>query len=317
MTRLIIGALALGSLTVSAENANAQTYPTKPIRIFAPEVGGASDLPTRLMAKELQGTLGQPVLVENRGIIGVDIAAQAPADGHVLLHYTSPLWIIPLFRSTVAWDMARDFVPISLTVVTPNVLVVHPSLPVRNVKELIALAKARPGDMNYGSTSSGSSNHIAGELFKSMAGVKIVRVTYKGSGASLTALLGGELQLMFASAGASSGYIKSGKLRGLAVTSLEPSALAPGMPTMASAGLPGYESISYTALFAPARTPAPILTRLSQEVGQALRSPAIKERLFSVGSDVVASTPGEAVTVIKSETERIRKLISDAGLREN
>ena len=313
-----LSAVALGSITAGAAgSANAQTYPTKPIRIFAPGAGGASDLPTRLIASELQGSLGQPVLVENRGIIGVDIAAQAPADGHVLLHYTSPLWIIPLFRSNVAWDMARDFVPISMTVVTPNILVVHPSLPVKNVKELVALAKARPGDMNYGSTSTGASNHIAGELFKSMAGVNIVRITYKGAGAALTALLGGELQVMFASAGSASGYVKSGKLRGLAVTSLQPSALAPGLPTMSSAGLPGYESISYTGLFAPAKTPAAILTRLSQEVAQALRVPATKERLFSVGSEIVASTPGEAAAVIKSETERIRKLISDAGLREN
>jgi tripartite-type tricarboxylate transporter receptor subunit TctC len=308
--------LLLAIMVLATSSAPAQTFPNKTIRIFTTEAGGASDLPARLIAKELQTSLGQPAVVENRGIIGVELVAQAAADGHTLLHYTSPLWVIPLFRSNVAWDMARDFVPIGLTVVTPNVLVVHPSLPVKSVKELIALAKSRPGDLNYGSSSTGAGNHIAGELFKSMAGVKIVRIAYKGAGSALNALLGGELQLMFPSAGSVRGHIKSGRLRALAVTSPEPSALAPGLPTMAASGLPGYESISYTCMFAPAKTPSPVINRLSQVVAQGLRTPAVKEMLFSVGSEVVASTPDEAVATIKSETDRIRKLINDAGLHE-
>jgi tripartite-type tricarboxylate transporter receptor subunit TctC len=308
--------LAQGERTRASE-ASVQGYPSKPIRIFTTEVGGASDLPARLIAKELQASLGQPVLVENRAIIGVELVAQAAGDGHTLLHYTSPLWIIPLFRSNVSWDVNRDFTPIGLTVVTPNVLVVHPSLPVKSVKELIVLAKARPGDLNYGSSSTGSSNHLAGELFKSMAGVKIVRIAYKGGGSSLNALIAGELQLAFPSAGSAMGHVKAGKLRALAVTSAEPSALTPGLPTVAASGLPGYESISYTGMFAPAKTPAALVNRLSQEVAQGLRVPAVKERLFNVGSEVIASSPAEAAATIRSETERIRKLINDAGLREN
>ena len=309
-------ALALVSAMAAAADAPTQAYPAKPVRIFTTEVGGASDLPARLIAKELQGALGQPFLVDNRALIGVEIVAQSPADGYTLLHYTSPLWVIPLFRSNVAWDVHRDFAPIALTVVTPNVLVVHPSLPVKSVQEVIALGKARPGELNYGTSSTGSGNHIAAELFKSMTGVKMVRIAYKGAGSAINALLAGELHLMFPTASSISGHVKAGKLRAIAVTSPQPSPLAPGLPTMASAGLPGYESSSYTAFFAPARTPPAIVTRLSQEVGQALRTPAIKEKLFSVGSEVVASTPAEAVAVIKSETERIRKLIADAGLRE-
>ena len=308
--------LRLGQATRAPEGLTTG-YPSKPIRIFTTEVGGASDLPARLIAKELQASLGQPVVVENRAIIGVELVAQAAADGHTLLHYTSPLWIIPLFRSNVSWDVNRDFTPVGLTVVTPNVLVVHPSLPVKSVKDLIVLAKARPGDLNYGTSSTGSSNHLAGELFKSMAGVKIVRVAYKGGGSSLNALIAGELQLAFPSAGSAMGHVKAGKLRGLAVTSVEPSALTPGLPTVAASGLPGYESISYTGMFAPAKTPAPLVNRLSQEIAHGLRLPAVKERLFNVGSEVIASSPAEAAATIRSETERIRKLINDAGLREN
>jgi tripartite-type tricarboxylate transporter receptor subunit TctC len=295
----------------------AQTYPSKPIRILTTEIGSASDLAARLVAKELQTSLGQSVVVENRALIGVELAAQAAPDGYTLLHYTSPLWIIPLFRSSVAWDVSRDFTPIGMTVVSPNMLVVHPALPVKSVNELIALAKARPGELNYGTSSTGSGNHLAGELFKSMAGVKIVRIAYKGGNSSLNAVMAGEMQLAFPAAGTAMSHVKAGKLRALAVTSPAPSALAPELPTMAASGLPGYESISYTCLLAPARTPVSIVNRLSQEAAQGLRVPIVKERLFNAGSEVVGSSPAEAVAIIRTETERIRKLIDDAGLREN
>ena len=303
-------------LALVAGGAWAQTYPSKAIRIMTVQPGGASDLPARLIAQEMQKNLGQPVVIDNRGLIAAELAAQAPPDGYTLLHYTSPIWIIPLFRSNVGWDVARDFAPIALTVVSPNVLVVHPSLPVRSVKDLIALAKKRPGELNYGTSSTGAGNHVAGELFKSMAGVNIVRVAYKGGGQAVTALMSGELQVGFPAAGSVMGQINAGKARGLAVTSPQPSALAPGLPTMAESGLPGYESISYTCLFAPAKTPETLVNRLSEETARALNVPAIKERLFSVGSEVVASSPAQAVAAIRSETVRIRKLIQDAGLRE-
>jgi tripartite-type tricarboxylate transporter receptor subunit TctC len=306
-----------GTWVFGANAVLAQGYPSKPIRILTTEIGSASDLAARLAAKELQASLGQSVVVENRALIGVELAAQAAADGYTLLHYTSPLWIIPLFRNTVSWDVGRDFAPIGMTVVSPNVLVVHPALPVKSVKELIALARERPGELNYGTSSTGAGNHIAGELFKSMARVKIVRIAYKGGNSSLNAVIAGEMHLSFPAAGTATGHVKAGKLRALAVTSPEPSPLAPGVPTMAASGLPGYESISYTCLFAPARTPAPLVARLSQEVAQGLRVPAVKERLFNAGSEVVGSSPSEAAATIRLETERIRKLIEDAGLREN
>jgi tripartite-type tricarboxylate transporter receptor subunit TctC len=309
-----IAGLAVSLLAVGVTHA--QTYPSKPIRILTVQAGSASDLAARMLAKELQANLGQPVIVDNRGLIAAEVAAQSPPDGHTLLHYTSPLWVIPLFRSDVSWDVGRDYAPIALTVFSPNILVVHPSLPVKSVKELIALARARPGELNYGSSSTGASNHLAGELFKSMANVNIVRIAFKGGNQSVNSLVSGELQLSFPAAASITPQIKAGKVRALAVTSAQPSALAPGLPTMAQSGLPGYETISYTCLFAPAKTPEALVTRLSQETARALNVPAVKERLFNVGSEVVASTPAQAVAAIKSETERIRKLINDAGLRE-
>jgi tripartite-type tricarboxylate transporter receptor subunit TctC len=315
--RFACGWVVAGTFMLGADAALAQPYPSKTVRIFTPEIGSQSDLAARLIAKELQASLGQTVVVENRALVGVELAAQAPADGYTLLHYSNPLWIIPLFRSSVSWDVGRDFVPIAMTIVAPNMLVVHPSLPVKSVKELIALARARPGELNFGTSSTGSGNHVAGELFKSMAGVKIVRIAYKGGNSSLNALIAGEIHLSFPAAGTAMGHVKGGKLRALAVTSLEPSALAPNLPTMAASGLPGYESMSYTGMFAPVRTPAPLVSRLSQEVAQAVRVPAVRERLFNAGSEVVGSSPSETAATIKSEIARIRKLIADAGLREN
>ena len=311
-TRPVLG---LGWMVVSGLVA-AQTFPSKALRIYTTEAGGASDLPARMLAREFQAALGQPAVVENRSLIGVEIVAQASADGHTLLHYTSPLWITPLFRSNVSWDMARDFAPIALTVVTLNVLAVHPALPVKSVKDLIALAKRRPGELNYGSSSTGSGNHISGELLKSVAGINIVRVAYKGAGSAINALISGEIQLAFPTIGSVKGHIQAGRIRALAITSVKRSQLAPELPTMIESGLPGYESISYTGLFAPARTPAPIIATLSQETMRTLRLPANKERLLLAGTEVVASTPAEAAATIKSEIERVRKLVQDAGLKE-
>ena len=307
-------AIALAMLGC-AHPAFSQSYPAKPIRIYTVQAGSASDLASRLLAKELQTTLGQPVIVDNRGLIAAELTAQAPPDGYTLLHYTAPIWIVPLFR-TASWDVERDLAPISITVYSPNVLAVHPSLPVKSVKELIALAKARPGELNYGTSSTGSSNHLAGELFQSMAGIKVVRIAYKGGGQSLNALVSGELQFSFPAAASVTGALAAGKVRALAVTSAQPTALVPGLPTMAQSGLPGYETISYTALFAPAKTPAALVTRLSEETARGLQLPAVKERLFSVGSEVVASSPAQAAASIKAEIVRVRKLISDGGLRE-
>ena len=314
--QVVLVSAGLALCAFGADSTYAQAYPSKPIRILTVQPGSASDLPVRLIAPELHGRLGQPVVVDGRGLIGVEVAAHAAPDGYTLLHYTSPIWVIPLLRNDVAWDVARDFAPVALTVASPNVLVVHPSLPVRSVKELVALAKRRPGELNYGTSSTGSTNHIAGELFQSMTGTKIVRISYKGGAQAVASVMSGELQLAFPAAGSIMGHIKAGKVRALAVTSAQPTALAPGLPTMAQSGLPGYETVSYTCLFAPAKTPAAIVARLSEEVGRTLQLPAIRERLFNAGSEVVASTPAQAVATIRSETDRLRKLINDMGLRE-
>ena len=308
---------ALGLIIMVAAGAlHAQNFPNRLIRVVTTEVGGASDLATRIMAQALSVNLGQSAIVENRGIIGVEIVSQATADGHVLLHYTSPLWIIPLFRANTPWDPLRDFVPIALTVNSPNLLAVHPSLPVKTVPKLVALAKARPSALNYASSSSGSGNHLAAELFKSMTGTKIERIAFKGAGAAVNAVMGGQIDLMFPTAGSVTQIIKQGRLRALAVTSLEPSAIVPGLPTMAQAGVPGYESQSRTALFAPAKTPPAVIARIHAEVTRALNQAEVRERLFAAGLEVIASTPQEAVAVIKSEMARMGKLIDDAGLRE-
>ena len=308
---------ALGLIMMVAAGAlHAQNFPNRLIRVVTTEVGGASDLATRIMAQALSVNLGQSAIVENRGIIGLEIASQATADGHVLLHYTSPLWIIPLFRANTPWDPLRDFVPIALTVNSPNLLAVHPSLPVKTVPQLVALAKARPSALNYASSSSGSGNHLAAELFKSMTGTKIERIAFKGAGAAVNAVMGGQIDLMFPTAGSVTQIIKQGRLRALAVTSLEPSAVVPGLPTMAQAGVPGYESQSRTALFAPAKTPPVVIARIHAEVTRALNQAEVRERLFAAGLEVIASTPQEAVAVIKSEMARMGKLIDDAGLRE-
>ena len=308
---------ALGLIIMVAAGAlHAQNFPNRLIRVVTTEVGGASDLATRIMAQALSVNLGQSAIVENRGIIGVEIVSQATADGHVLLHYTSPLWIIPLFRRNTVWEPLRDFAPVAITVNTPNLLAVHPSLPVKTVPQLVALARARPGELNYGSSSTGAGNHLAAELFKSMTGVKIERIAFKGAGAALNALIGGQIDMIFPSAGSVAQHIRQGRLRALAVTSLEPSALAPGLPTMAQAGVPGYESQSRTVLFAPAKTPPAVIARLNSEVVRTLQQPEVRERLFAAGLEVIASSPSEAAAMIRSEMTRMARLIEEAGLHE-
>jgi tripartite-type tricarboxylate transporter receptor subunit TctC len=303
-------------MIVAAGALHAQNFPNRLIRVVTTEVGGASDLATRIMAQALSVNLGQSAIVENRGIIGVEIVSQATADGHVLLHYTSPLWIIPLFRRNTVWEPLRDFAPVAITVNTPNLLAVHPSLPVKTVPQLVALARARPGELNYGSSSTGAGNHLAAELFKSMTGVKIERIAFKGAGAALNALIGGQIDMIFPSAGSVAQHIRQGRLRALAVTSLEPSALAPGLPTMAQAGVPGYESQSRTVLFAPAKTPPAVIARLNSEVVRTLQQPEVRERLFAAGLEVIASSPSEAAAMIRSEMTRMARLIEEAGLHE-
>jgi len=316
MKNVLLIATALTCCNLAAQAA--QDYPTKPVRIVTPPAGAGNDYVARVIAQGLTASLGQQLVVDNRpaAIVG-ELVAKAPADGYTLLAIGSVLWLTPLLQDNVGYDPVKDFSPISVTGLSVNVLVVHPSVAANSVKELIALAKAKPGQLNYATGGTGSSNHLAAELFKSMAGINLVRIPYKGSGPAVNDLVSGQVQIMFPTTAAGLPHVKSGRLRALAVTSLQPSALAPGLPTVTDSGVPGYESVVMYALFAPAKTPAAIVKRVNKDLVQYLRSPAGTERLFTAGIEVVASTPGELATAMKSEMTRLGKLIKDANLRVN
>ncbi len=291
-------------------------YPNKALRFVTCEVGGGSDLVTRMVAQGITGGLGQTVIVENRpcGVIPGDIVSVASPDGYTVLLSGSPLWLSPLLKDGVRYDPIKDFSPITLVSTSPTLLVVHPAMPAKSVKELIALAKAKPGSLNYAAAATGSPNHLAGELLKYLAGVNIVAVPYKGTGPSITALLSGEVQLAFANVAAVMSHTKSGRLVGLAVSTLKPSALAPGLPTIAST-VPGYEMGSIYGIWAPAKTPAVAINRLNREVVSFLTRAEVKEKFFAAGLEVLGSTPAEVTTTIKADMVTMGKVIKSAGIK--
>ncbi len=312
----VMTAFAVGTLALGCAIAPAQSYPSKAVRVISTGVGGGADVAARIFLPNVSAAMGQQFVVDNRasGLIPGEVAAKAPPDGYTLLFYNNTLWVGPLFQKA-SYDAVRDFVPITLTNRSPNILVVHTALPVKTVQQLIALAKARPGELNYATGSAGASNHVAAELFKEMARVDIVRIPYKNGSLESAALISGECQLMFASASMSP-YIRSGRLRALAVTSARPSPLFPELPTVASAGLPGYESGSIYALFAPAGTPPAIVSRLNQESVKVLRMPEIRDRYLKAGMETVGSTQEELAEVIRSDVAKLNKLIKDANLHD-
>ena len=314
--RVIAFMFLLYSIVLHAVQANSQDFPAKTIRIIASGAGGGQDFVARLIGPGMAAALGQPVVVENRagGIVSSEIVAKAPPDGYTLLITGTSFTVVPLLQDT-PFDPVKDFAPVTVVDRAPNVLVVHPSLPIKSVKELIALAKARPGDMNYAAGSTGSASHLAAELFKSMAGINIVHIPYKGSGAAIIALLGGQVQLSFATTSSIAVHIKSGKLRAVAVTSLQPSTLVPGLPSIAASGLPGYEVDDYHGILAPARTPPAIIKRLHEEILAIVKRPEISEKLFSAGLEAVGSSPAEFAAKIKAEMASMGKVIKEAGIR--
>jgi len=295
----------------------AQDYPNRPLRIVTSEAGGGNDLHARLVARGLSGALGQQVIVENRpsGVIPGDIVAKATPNGYTLLLYNNTFWIGPLMQAA-PYDPLKDFAMVTTVSISPNVLVVTPSLPAKSVAELIVLAKAKPGELNYASSGTGASNHLAAELLKSMAGINIVRIGYKGAGQAMNDLIAGQVQLMFPTAGAAAAHVRAGRVRALAVTSATPSSLVPGLPAVAST-LPGYESIAIYGLFVPVRTPQPIINRLHRETVQVLNTPDVKEKLQSAGVEVIGDTPDQLAARVRSEMLRIGKIIKDAGIRSN
>ena len=314
MTRSFL-AHALAAITLVICPAYAQNWPLKPVRIITAEPGTGNDLIARLIVPYLSNAFGQQFIVDNRGLVAVDMVAKAAPDGYTLLSYGPPLWLTPLLRQ-VSYDPLRDLAPITLAGSSPNILAIHPSVPAKSVSELLLLAKQRPGELNYSSSSTGSSPHLAAELFKSMAGINIVRVPYKGSSQALVGLVGGQVHLMFPNAGTVAPHLKSTRVRALAVTTSAPSALVPGLPTLSASGVTGYESASQFALFAPAGTPSAIIERLNREMIAALRKPDVTERLFGSGVEVTTGTPTELAVTMKSEMAKWGKLIKEAGIRE-
>ncbi len=312
-----VAAMLVVGLMAGAE-VSAQAYPTKSIRIVTSAPGGANDLTARIIAQGITGPLGQAAVVDNRGsVVTGEIVAKAPPDGYTMLLQATSFTMGPLLGET-PYDLLRDFSPVTLATKAPNVLVVHPSVAANSVVELIALAKAKPGVLNFATGSTGSSAHLAGELFKAMAGVNIVRIPYKGDGPAIIGLLGGQTQLMFVTAGSVLTHIKSGKLKALAVSGLQRSAVVPELPTISESGQAGYESGSAVVLFVPAKTPVAIIDRLNREIVRFLNNPETKQKfLAEAGADVIASSPQELAVWLKAELARWGKVIKDAGIRAN
>lgn len=310
--------IAFTALLVIAHELPAQAYPAKTLRIVTSGVGGAGDIVSRLIAQGIAPELGQQVIVDNRaaGPIPVEVTVKAAPDGYTMLLYGSVTWLGPYLRAN-APDPMRDLLPVTWASVAPNILVVHPSLPVKSVKELIALTRSRPGALNFAATGTGSSPHLAAELFKAMARVDIVRVNYKGAGSALADLVGGQVQMMFATASSAAPFLRSGRLRALGVSSPKPSVLAPGLMPIAAAGLPGFESESISGMFVPAATPAAIVQRLNTEIVRYLHTPQAKEKFISVGVEAVGSTPEQLIAAMTAEMARMGKVIRDAGIRED
>jgi len=322
MTRTILR--ALGALAVAfAANVHAQApYPNHPVRIVVPfPAGGTTDILARATAQKLTETLGQPFVVENRpgaaGNIGAEIVAKSPPDGYTMLMGTVGTHAINAsLYEKMPYDHVKDFVPVVLVAGVPNVLVVHPSVPAKSVQELIAYAKANPGKLNFASSGSGTSIHLSGELFKTMTGVSMQHVPYKGSAPALADLTGGQVQLMFDNLPSALPLIKAGKLRALAVTSLARASALPDVPTVAESGLPGFEASSWFGLLAPAGTPKDVITKVNAEVAKWLATPEAKEKLASQGAIVASGlTPDDFTRHIASETTKWQKVVKDSGAK--
>ncbi len=319
----ILHAMMLAMAMVFAmPGAHAQApYPSKPIRIVVPfPAGGTTDILARAVALKLTETGGQPVVVDNRpgagGNIGAELVAKSAPDGYTLLMGTVGTHAInPVLYAKIPYDPQRDFAPVILVAGVPNVLVVNPALPVNSVQELIAYGKANPGKLNFASSGSGTSIHLSGELFKSMSGVPMTHVPYKGSAPALTDLLGGQVQLMFDNLPSALPHIKAGKLRALAVTGAQRAPALPDVPTVAEAGLPGFEASSWFGLLAPAGTPKDIIARLHAEVAKWLATPEARNRLAAQGANAVGNSPEEFAQFIATETVKWRRVVKESGAK--
>lgn len=319
MTRAAATLLA-AALLAGAAAASAQEYPSKPVRLIVPtSPGGGTDITARIVAPKLGEQLGQQVVVENRAgastMIGMEHVARAAPDGYTIAMGISSLTIQPHLRSKVPYDALRDFAPVSQVIKVPHLLVAHPSLPARSVKELVAFARPRPGELNYAAGSVGSNAHMAMELLASTAGLKMVHVPYKGTGPALSDTLAGHLSLMMANLMAALPHVKNGRLRAYGVTSAQRAGVAPEVPTIAEAGLTGYEVVQWFGIFAPAKTPQDVIGKLHAATAQALQDQGVRQRLVSDGAEPIGNTPAAFAEIVREEHARWAKLIKGAGIR--
>ena len=296
------------------------TYPTKSIRVIVPQsAGGSTDLAARIVTQRLAEALGQPVVVDNRpgagSLNGTETVAKAPPDGYTLLIVAASISINPRLHEKLPFDPVRDFAPITRLAALPHILVVHPTLPAKSVKELIALAKAKPGELNYASSGIATSTHLAAELFRHMTGTDMVQVPYKGGAPGMVGLLSGQVQLYFATISTALPHVKSGKLRALAVTSARRSTAAPEYPTIAEAGVPGYEHASWIGLLAPAKTPPTVIATLNQNAVKVVHLPDVKALLLRDGLEAVGDSPQEFAGVIKAEVAKWKMVVKAAGIK--
>ena len=306
---------------VASGGARAQTWPNRTIRIVVPNPAGAGivDINARLLGQHLTPAIGQQIMIDNKpgasGNIGTEVVAKAPADGYTLLVSGPPLVVNPFLYATMPYEPLTDLVPVSMISSSPLMLVVHPSVPAASLQELVALAKAQPGKLNYGSGGVGSTPFLATELFKATTGINVTHVPYKGGAPALADLVGGQLTFMIENMPGTLPLVKSGKLRALAVTGAKRAALAPELPTFAEAGVPGYEVIGWTGVFAPKGTPPEILARLNAEMTKLLRSPEVKEQLAGLGAEPGGNSSAEFGAFVRAESARWGKIIKDLGIK--
>lgn len=317
LTPCLIAAAFCGWSTASAQTASTP----RPIRLVTSAPGGGGDVVARILAEALGASFGYQVIVENRGgaggIIQTQIVKKANPDGNTLLIIQNQFWLFPFLQENVPYDPVKDFLPVTQPDKSPNVLVVHPSSPAGSVREFIAYAKARPGGLNYARPSTGSATHLAAELLNEMAGIKLVGIPYKGGADVVTSVLSSQAETAFVSAGAGGAQIKVGRLKALAVSTMERSAAFPDLPTLNEAGLPGFDAAQLNAIFVPAGTPATIVSRLQREIAQVVRSDGVKARFLVLGIEPVGSTPQELAAVVQTDMIKWGNLIKKLGLRSN
>ena len=320
MHRQTLTALLLGAILITPLTAAAQQYPIKAIRFVVPFApGGGTDIIGRVVAQALNDALGQPVVVDNRGgagsTLGTEIVAKSPADGYTILFGNISLAFNATLYTKLRYDTIRDLAPISLSAVQPNILVIHPGLPAKNLKEFIELARANPGKYNYASAGTGSGTHLAAELLKLQTKIDIVHVPYKGTGPALTDLLGGQINMMVSTFASALPHVKSGRMRALGVTTVKRSPAAPDVPTLIEGGVAGYDYSTWYGLLAPAGTPKPVIDMLNASNRKVLARDDIKQKLESQGVDPIVNTPAEFSAYMKSETEKWGKVVKATGAK--